>query len=86
MIRTDLLRGKIAERGLSQFAVAKALGITPQAFYGKMKRGVFRSDEMQLMIDLLDIENPCEIFFAKEVESQGTSQNRNTFPWGVLVR
>lgn len=74
MIRTDLLRGKFAEKRLSQLAVAKALGITPQAFYRKMKRGVFRSDEMQKMIDLVGIENPLEIFFAKECEWQDANK------------
>ena len=47
------------------------------AFYDKMKRGIFRSDEMQKMIDYVGIENPCEIFFAPEVEQQDTSQNCN---------
>lgn len=67
MIRVDLLRGKFAEKGYSQSQIAKMLGITPKAFYDKMKRGVFRSDEMQQMVDFVGIENPIEIFFAKEV-------------------
>lgn len=48
------------------------LGITPKAFYDKMKRGVFRSDEMQQMVDFVGIENPIEIFFAKEVTETET--------------
>jgi predicted transcriptional regulator len=67
VIRVDLLRGKFAEKGYSQSQIAKMLGITPKAFYDKMKRGVFRSDEMQQMVDFVGIENPIEIFFAKEV-------------------
>lgn len=67
MIRVDLLRGKFAEKGYSQSQIAKMLGITPKAFYDKMKRGVFLSDEMQQMVDFVGIENPIEIFFAKEV-------------------
>ena len=35
--------------------------------YEKMKIGVFGSDEIQVMIDKLDIENPIDIFFANEV-------------------
>mgnify|MGYP000161441624 CR=1 FL=1 len=60
MIDTMKLKGIISERGLSQRKVAKTLGMTEKTFYGKMKKGVF-----QQMIELLRIENPVEIFFAK---------------------
>lgn len=66
MIRTDKLRGVIAERGLSQADVAKSIGIAPKTFYEKMKIGVFGSDEIETMIDLLRIEDPVSIFFAKQ--------------------
>lgn len=72
MIRTDELRGIIAKNGLSQSKVAEAIGITPKTFYEKMKIGVFGSDEIQKMIDLLNIDNPVEIFFAKEVTPKVT--------------
>lgn len=67
MIQTDLLRGKIAEKGYSQSKVAKMIGITPKTFLAKMKNGVFNSNEIYAMIELLGIENPTEIFFAKKV-------------------
>ena len=66
MIKTDDLRGIIAKNGLSQTDVAKMIGVTPKTFYEKMKNGVFGSDEIQIMIDELHIENPMPIFFAKE--------------------
>lgn len=66
MIRTDELRGLIAKNGFSQSDVAKEIGITPKTFYEKMKIGIFDSDEMQKMVDLLHIENPGAIFFAKQ--------------------
>lgn len=62
MIRTDELKGIIDKNGLSQSKVAEAIGISPKTFYEKMKIGVFGSDEIQIMIDLLKIENPAEIF------------------------
>lgn len=64
MIKTDELRGIIAKNGLSQKDVAKMIGITPKTFYDKMKNGVFGSDEIQIMIDGLHIEDPVSIFFA----------------------
>lgn len=65
MIDTNALKGIIAKNNLSQCDVAVMLGITPKTFYSKMKNGVFGSDEMQIMVDKLNIENPAEIFFAK---------------------
>ena len=64
MIRTDKLRGIISEKGFSQAKVAEAIGITPKTFYEKMSKGVFGSDEIEVMIRILHIDNPVEIFFA----------------------
>ena len=66
MIKTNELRGIIAKNGLSQTDVAKMIGVTPKTFYGKMKNGVFGSDEIQIMIDELHIDDPMPIFFAHE--------------------
>ncbi|HAQ41541.1 MAG TPA: DUF739 domain-containing protein [Clostridiales bacterium] len=74
MIRTDELRGIIAKNGLSQSKVAEAIGISPKTFYEKMKNGVFGSNEIQIMINLLGIENPVEIFFANEVTDEVTKK------------
>ncbi len=66
MIKTNELKGIIVKNGLSQSDVANRIGITPKTFYEKMKNGVFGSDEIQIMIDELHIEDPVSIFFAKE--------------------
>lgn len=66
MIRTDKLIGKIAEKGYSQKDMAEAIGIAPKTFYAKMKAGVFGSDEIEVMIDKLAIDDPEAIFFARE--------------------
>lgn len=66
LIKTNELKGLIAKNGLSQSDMATKIGITPKTFYEKMKNGVFGSDEMQVMIDVLHIEDPAAIFFAKE--------------------
>lgn len=67
MIQTNKLKGIFAEAGLSQTDVAQLIGVTPKTFYEKMAKGVFGSDEIQIMIDKIGIENPIEIFFAKKV-------------------
>ena len=58
------LKGIIAERGMTQAAVAKSIGVTEKTFYNKMKRGVFGTDEAEKMIALLHIEKPAEIFLS----------------------
>lgn len=65
MINVNALKGKIAERGKTQTDVAKAIGIAPKTFYDKMSKGVFASDEIEIMIDYLSIEDPMKIFFGK---------------------
>ena len=67
MIDRNELKGVIAKNGMSQSGVARILGITPKTFYDKMKKGVFDSDEIEIMIDTLNIEDPVEIFFVKNV-------------------
>lgn len=67
MIDRNGLKGVIAKNGMSQSGMARILGITPKTFYDKMKKGVFDSDEIEIMIDRLGIENPVEIFFVKDV-------------------
>lgn len=67
MIDTNSLVGVIYSRGLTQSKVAKMLGITPKTFYNKMKKGIFDSDEIEIMINELNIENPIEIFFTNDV-------------------
>lgn len=64
MIRVNEIKGLIARKGISQRKVAQKMGITDKTFYSKMKLGKFNSDEMQALIDILDIKNPSEIFFA----------------------
>ena len=66
LIKVNELKGIITKNGFSQSDVAKKIGITPKTFYEKMKIGVFGSDEIQIMIEELHIEDPASIFFASE--------------------
>lgn len=72
MISVNKLRGKITEKGFSQSSLAIELGIAPKTFYDKMKKGVFNSNEIEAMMNLLDIDDPKEIFFADNVAQQET--------------
>jgi len=57
----------MAEKGMSQRQVAKEIGIHEETLYRKMRLGSFDSEEMQKLVDLLQIEDPAAIFFAKKV-------------------
>lgn len=65
MVNINELRGIIAKNGKTQSDIAKMLNITPKTFYSRMRKGVFGSDEIQIMITELNIDNPMDIFFAK---------------------
>ncbi|MBP3277753.1 MAG: DUF739 domain-containing protein [Butyrivibrio sp.] len=66
MIKTGDLKAEIVRNNLSQKDVARMIGVTPKTFYDKMSKGVFGSDEIEIMIKELHIEDPIQIFFAKE--------------------
>lgn len=67
MINTQALRGIIVSKGETQRSVAKKIGVSETAFYRKMHRGIFNSNEMYELVKLLSIENPVPIFFADKV-------------------
>lgn len=67
MIDVPKLRGKMAEKGYTQKAVAESLGIQPNMLRRKLKRSILGSDEMETLIGLLDIRDPNKIFFAHKV-------------------
>ena len=65
MVDTNRLKGIIVENEKTQEEVARYIGIAPKTFYSKMKKKVFGSDEIEKMIELLNIDDPAPIFFAK---------------------
>lgn len=67
MLNKKALRAAFALRGRTQGEVAAHIGISEKTFISRMKRGAFWTDECEKMIAFLQIENPSEIFFAKEV-------------------
>ena len=66
MIKTGDLKAEIVRNNLSQKDVARMIGVTPKTFYDKMSKGVFGSDEIEIMIKELHIEDPIQIFFSKD--------------------
>lgn len=63
-MKADKLRGIIVSKGMTQEQVARQIGMSPKTFYNKMKKGVFGTDEVLAMIDLLGIDDPADIFLS----------------------
>ena len=67
MVDVAEIKACMARKNMTQTALAYILGITPKTLHNKMKKGVFGSDEMEVMIEALDITDPAAIFFAHKV-------------------
>ncbi len=61
------LKGIIKGRGMTQADVARRLGISLRTFNSKINKGVFGTDEMERMIEILQMEDPGRIFFGNGV-------------------
>ena len=66
MVLTNQIRGLMVMRGYNITSFAEALKMTPKTLSTKLQSGNFSVDEANLIIELLDIENPGAIFFAKQ--------------------
>ena len=64
MVLSNELRGRIVAKGLTQVEVAKLIGCTPKTLNTKLKTGVFKTDEVEILIQVLDIKDPLAVFFA----------------------
>lgn len=70
------LKGKIVEKGLSQTVLAEKMGLSIQSFNGKLNgRYSFTIPEAMLLIELLSLENPAEIFFNQNISNMQQNEN-----------
>lgn len=60
-MKTNLLRGIIVSKGMTQEQVARLIGISPKTFYNKMKKGVFDTDEVRRIGAVLEIDDLSEL-------------------------
>jgi len=67
MIDKNKLRAAWIAKGLKQSDVAREIGVSDVTFSRRLRCGTFGLDEAEKMTELLGIENPLEIFFAKSV-------------------
>ena len=63
-----LLEYEMKKNGFSTERLCKEIGISRSAFYKKCNgKSDFTQSEIQAIVDLLHLESPMAIFFAKEV-------------------
>lgn len=66
MYNPNNLKAEITRAGKTQKDVAAELGISENTFSKKINSGSFGLDEANIMIDMLNIQNPGAVFFGRE--------------------
>ena len=59
----DKVKGEIIKNGLTCQEIAKMIGMSPSTFSRRLKKGVFGTDEVTKIMEILNIEDPMSIFF-----------------------
>ncbi|MBR3308986.1 MAG: helix-turn-helix domain-containing protein [Lachnospiraceae bacterium] len=68
MFNQNKLRAQMVLKGMSAKDLSKALSINESTFYRKLQNdGCFTRQEINTMIQVLEIEDPADIFFAPEL-------------------
>ena len=65
MILTNEIKARMTAKEITQEELARKLGMTSKTLGSKFKKKVFASDEIDIMIKVLEIKNPVDIFFAE---------------------
>lgn len=60
-MQKELLRGKIAEKGLSGAKLAAEMGLNIKTYYKKFNAADFKIGECQFLAQRLEISEPSEI-------------------------
>ena len=62
------LRAQMVLKGISAKDLSKALNINESTFYRKLNDdGRFTREEMNIMIQVLEIDDPADIFFSQQL-------------------
>lgn len=67
MLDRNALKAEFVRNGYTQKDIATLLGISEKTLISRLNRGVFGTDEAQILVEKLHIKNPVSIFFAKKV-------------------
>ena len=70
----------MVRNGFTHGRLAKELGLSSRSIWRKMKSGEFRRGELEKIIELLNLKNPVEIFFAKEKSTHAAKEQEQPNP------
>lgn len=65
MMNTNLLKAEIVKNGLTQKEFCKSIKMAQSTFIRKIRKGVFNTDEIERMVNVLNLKRPEQIFFGK---------------------
>lgn len=65
MLDVKELKSEMVRNGFTQKSLATALGMSSRTFTNRLKTGDFGSKEIELMMELLHLDEPTRIFFAR---------------------
>lgn len=63
MLNVPEFKAAMVRKGYTQKALAEKLGISEKTFCERLKSKRFGTEEIEVLIPLLEIENPMPIFF-----------------------
>ena len=66
MINVNMLKYEVVKNCMTQKDFCNSIGMSQSTFIRKMKRGVFKTDEIEKMINVLKLEKPQQIFFGMD--------------------
>lgn len=64
-MNTNLLKAEIVKNGLTQKEFCKSIKMAQSTFIRKIRKGVFNTDEIERMVNVLNLKRPEQIFFGK---------------------
>ena len=68
MIDVNKLKGKFVEKGYdTQEKQANVIGMSTRTLQNKLKKGVFNSNEIFKIMEILKLDDPTPIFFVKKI-------------------
>ena len=65
MTNAKLLKIEMVKKGFNQRTLCNEINMSQATFTRRLRKGIFKSDEVAKIIEVLDLKNPMEIFFSK---------------------
>ena len=76
MLNVPEFKAAMVRKGYTQKTLAGILGISEKTFCERLKNKRFGTDEIEVLIPLLEISNPMHIFFDGVVTYQDTCNQK----------